>query len=272
MEKIKRALEKAKSEHGALSKPQTNRTHEHQGSIVQNVHEIKYTETRTVELAISDLQRNKILVGDTKSHISETYKVLRTHVLQKMKANNWSTLAITSPTEGCGKTLTSINLAISLAREVNHTVLLVDMDLRRPNIHKYFINGDGLGIADYLTSDTDLNKILVTPSIDRLVLLPGNKSLSNSSEMMSSPKMVRLVNELKTRYPNRFVIFDMPPLLSCDDMIAFSPYIDSVMLVIEEGVTRKEELKRSHELLRDGNVLGVVMNKSKADPSSMGYY
>ncbi|MET0045354.1 MAG: exopolysaccharide biosynthesis protein, partial [Candidatus Thiodiazotropha sp. 6PLUC3] len=94
----------------------------------------------------------------------------------------------------------------------------------------------------------------------------------NSSEMLSSPKIVQLVEELKNRYPNRIIIFDMPPLLSCDDMIVFSPYIDAVMMVVEEGVTRKDELKRSYELLEKTNVIGSVLNKSRDKSTVYGYY
>ncbi|MCU7878593.1 MAG: CpsD/CapB family tyrosine-protein kinase, partial [Candidatus Thiodiazotropha sp. (ex Lucinoma borealis)] len=214
----------------------------------------------------------RVILGDTNDSISDQYKVLRTHVLQRLKANQWNSLAVTSPNEGCGKTLTSINLAISLAREVNHSVLLVDMDLRRPSIQHYFFKEEQPGISEYLTEGMELSNILFNPSLERLVILPGNKPFANSSEMLSSPKMVQLVEDLKNRYPNRMVIFDMPPVLSCDDVIAFSPYIDAVMLVIEEGVTRKDEIKRTFELLGDSNILGTVLNKSKGNELAYGSY
>ncbi|MCU7862092.1 MAG: hypothetical protein KZQ86_20215 [Candidatus Thiodiazotropha sp. (ex Lucinoma kastoroae)] len=107
--------------------------------------------------------------------------------------------------------------------------------------------------------------------MERLVILPGNKPFANSSEMLSSPKMVQLVEELKNRYPNRIVIFDMPPLLSCDDMIAFSPYIDAVILVVEEGGTLKDELKRAFELLDRANIIGTVLNKSSDNNATYSY-
>jgi capsular exopolysaccharide synthesis family protein len=187
-------------------------------------------------------------------------------------ANQWNSLAITSPNEGCGKTLTSINLAINLAREVNHTVLLVDLDLRRPSIQSYFFEKKQPGISEYLDNDMELSEILFNPGIERLVILPGNKPFANSSEMLSSPKMVQLVKELKNRYPNRIVIFDMPPLLLCDDVIAFLPYIDAIMMVVEEGGTRKDDLKRAYELVKNENMIGTVINKSKEKRQSYGYY
>ncbi|MCG8012053.1 MAG: CpsD/CapB family tyrosine-protein kinase, partial [Candidatus Thiodiazotropha weberae] len=170
------------------------------------------------------------------------------------------------------KTLTAINLAISMAREVNHSVLLVDMDLRRPSVQDYFVDERLPGISEYLQNEKDLNEILFNPGLDRMVVLPGNKSIENSSEMLSSPKMVDLVTELKKRYPNRIVIFDLPPLLSCDDVIAFSPYIDALMLVVSEGETLKKDLVRSYELLSTRNIIGTVLNKSNEECSNSSYY
>jgi len=130
------------------------------------------------------------------------------------RANNWLSLAITSPAAGAGKSLTGVNLAISLAREVNQTVLLVDLDLKRPRIRQCFTDENLPGSSDYLLDDVPLHEILFNPGIERLVVLPGHKSLIQSSEMLSSPKMVNLVQEMKERYLSRIVILDMPPVLN----------------------------------------------------------
>jgi protein-tyrosine kinase len=268
MEKIKEALDRARKTRSVDLRANSEKPNRE--TLRNRSEEIVYTQTKSVPLLREELRNKRVITED--DSLADQYKVLRTQVIQRMKANNWKTLAITSPSEGCGKTLTSINLSISLARDVNHSVLLVDMDLRRPSIHTYFLSEENLGIKDYLIDDIGLNKILFNPELERLVILPGNASIANSSEMLSSPKMVQLVQELRSRYPNRLVIFDMPPLLSCDDMLAFTPYIDCVMLVVEEGVTRKDELKRSYELVENTNVLGVVINKSKELNSDFGYY
>jgi capsular exopolysaccharide synthesis family protein len=189
-----------------------------------------------------------------------------------MRTNGWKTLAVTSPGEGNGKTLTAINLAISLAREVNQTILLVDLDLRRPSLGPYFVDGPTRGLSDYLTEGADLEDLLIHPGIERLVILPGNHSFTQSSEMLSSPKMVQLVEELKTRYTDRLTLFDMPPLLAGDDVIAFLPYLDAVMLVIEEGKTTSDELTKAYQLLGEKNIMGTVLNKSEDASSGAGYY
>ena len=159
-----------------------------------------------------------------------------------------------------------------MARGVNHSVVLVDLDLRRPSIHSFFYTDQQPGISEYLLEGIELSDILFNPGIERLIVLPGNKFFTNSSEILTSPKVVQLVEELKTRYQNRIVIFDLPPLLSCDDVIAFSPYIDAILLVVEEGVTKKEELKRAYELLENTNIIGTVLNKSKDIVAAYGYY
>ncbi|MES9950280.1 MAG: CpsD/CapB family tyrosine-protein kinase [Candidatus Thiodiazotropha sp.] len=263
MEKIKQALDRAGVARAIEEKDIKRHTLLQHTSDSDEMSRIIYTTTKTFKISKDKLREQRVIASDSNDYITDQYKVLRTQVLQRLKTNHWNSLAVTSPNEGSGKTLTAINLAISLAKEVNHSVLLVDMDLRRPTIHNYFFYERQLGISEYLTGNNELSEILVNPGIDRLVILPGNESFANSSEMLSTPKMVRLVEELKSRYPNRIVIYDMPPLLSCDDMIAFAPYVDAVMLVVEDESTRKDELKRSFDLIKNYSVIGTVLNKSK---------
>ena len=267
MERIKQALDRARDQQqtatSGLRPPIQNKA----ADLKQG---ITYTETSVVPVTPTVLRNNRVVAANENNPIAASYKVLRTQVLQRLRVNKWNSLAITSPTEGCGKTLTAINLAISLAREVNHTVLLVDLDLRRPNLHTYFPDIPGLGISDYLLGDTELNNILINPGIERLVILPGHEAFSNSSETLSSPKMVQLVEELKTRYPSRIVLFDLPPVLSSDDVLAFAPYVDAALLVVEDHQTQKRELKRAVELLDAINILGTVLNK--ATESALPHY
>lgn len=200
------------------------------------------------------------------------YKVLRTHVLQRMRANHWKTLAITSPTQGNGKTVTAINLAITLARDLKHTVLLVDLDLRRPSLASFLFDEPVPGISDYITDDRPLEEMLINPGIERLTLLPGNHSFTHSSEILCSPKMIELVEELKGRYADRLVLFDTPPVLAGDDIMAFSPYVDALLLVVEEGRTSKQELLDAYALLDDTKILGTVLNKAEEGSAGAGYY
>ena len=156
--------------------------------------------------------------------------------------------------------------------EVTHTVLLVDLDLRKPSIHEYFGYQPEYGLGDYLIRDVPIQQILFTPSIERLVVLPGREVIQNSSEMLRSPKMVALVNELKHRYPDRLVVFDLPPILAADDALAFAPYTDAMLLVAETGGTSRDDLQKALEVLKSAPVIGTVLNKAYAPRGGYGYY
>lgn len=274
MERIKEALERAREQRSdPFARPAERtapaRKREHAPAAAPT--EIVYTQTRQLATDPDYLRANRV-ISSLNDPVGEPYKILRTKVLQRMRTNNWRSLAITSPTEGCGKTLTAINLAISIAREVNQTVLLADLDLKRPQVHRYLTSTDIPGISDYLVNDTPVSELLFNPKgIDRLVVLPGHASVTHSSEMLSSPRMVSLIGEMKSRYPSRMVLLDMPPVLACDDVLAFSPHVDAVLLVAVDGETDQEELARATALLDKMNLLGIVLNKS-ADRETSYYY
>jgi protein-tyrosine kinase len=226
--------------------------------------EINYTQTRTVGLYPGWLRQNHVLTAESPEAAVQAYKVLRTQVNQRMRANGWRTLGITSPRRGEGKTVTAINLAISLAMEPSHTVLLVDADLRQPSVHTYLGLEVDNGLREYLLGAMPVEQVLIHPMIRRMVVLPGSGPVPNSSELLVSPVMLSLVHELKRRYPSRHVIFDLPPVFGGDDVQAFAPYLDAMLLVAEEGKTSRDELARTAELIQgtNQNLMGTVLNRS----------
>ncbi len=223
---------------------------------------VTYTQTQVIKPVPEALRRNRVLGAHDAPAVRQAYKMLRTQVVQSLCARGWNSLLVTSPGMGEGKSLTAVNLAIALAREVNHTVLLVDLDLRRPAIARHFGYAPVFGLRDYLLDDIPLSEVLFNPDIERLVILPGGQPLDESSELLTAPKMMQLAQELKTRYDDRIVIYDMPPLLLADDVLAFAPQVNAALLVVEEGKTRKDELQRAMELLEGINVVGTVLNKT----------
>ena len=269
MERIRKALERAGQDRQSSGADTRFNPPPHTGTDLSTG--VRYTMTRMVEVPEQLLRDNRLITALPDHKFRDSYRMLRTRVLQTMRNNGWSSVAVTGPATGCGKTLTAINLAISLAMEVTHTVLLVDLDLRRPSIHKYFGDEPELGLSDYLQGDIPLHKILFSPSVERLVVLPGRNAVLNSAEMLRSPRMVALVNELKTRYPDRLVVFDLPPILAADDALAFSPYTDCFLMVAESGTTRKEDLEKSYQILKSTPLVGTVLNKSEAPSSGYGY-
>lgn len=225
---------------------------------------IHYTGTQRFSPDPVLLAKNRIIAQRDGDAVSNAFKMLRTQVLQSLRKHHCQTLGIISPGAGNGRTLTAINLAISIARDINHTALLVDLDMYKPSIAKNFGYEPDLGILDYFTSGVSLDRLLVNPDIERLVFLPGKENCLYSSEMLSSRHMANLVTELKQRYPERIVLFDLPPLLKYDDALAFVPHVDAVLLVVEDGKTPRQDLLRTLELLGDTNVVGVTLNKVKA--------
>lgn len=215
------------------------------------------------------LSRNRIISDEMDPSIRTSYKMLRTRVLQAMRANAWRSVAVTSPTQGDGKTITAINLAISLAGDVNYNVVLVDLDLRHSSTATYLALEGKYGVSDCLQNKAPLEKALIRPDIDRLMVLPNFHVVTNSSELLSSPGMHDLANVLVSN-PNRIVIYDMPPLLSADDMLAFEPYTDAILFVVAEGKTSRTDVIKSRELFENLNIIGTVLNHS--DERTASYY
>ena len=275
MERIKKAVEIARAEResaGATSQVSAQTSTDPSVTSASDVDEkdIEYSQTRVTQLDSRLLRENKVIFGDADREGLTAYKMLRTQVLQRMVAKGWNAMAITSPATDDGKTLTAVNLAISLARELHHTVLLVDLDLRKPSVHQYFGFEPQKGIDDYLLNGVALNEVLVNPGVERLVLLPVRQSIENSSELLASPAMGRLVQELKLRYPSRMVLFDLPPILASDDALSFSPHVDALLLVLRDAKTTRTELEHALEILQDVPILGTVLNDSSEKIST--YY
>jgi len=120
------------------------------------------------------------------------------------------------------------------------------------------------GLLDYLHSDVSVEELLVNPGVDRLVVLPGKHTTNVSSDFLSLPKMSSLVEELKNRYQSRIILFDLPPLLNTDDAVLFMHHFDAALLVIEDGKTTPEEVRRSLDILDETNLAGMVLNKSRS--------
>lgn len=238
---INKALEKAKSLHRQKVKPDPALSPASPPPLPLGAEvtgfteisgEIHYTSTRTVTVDMDRLRRNRLMAPGSDEILGEAYKLLRTHILQRTKRESRNTLMVTGPLPNEGKTLTTINLAIAMSREVGQTVLLADGDLRHPSVHRYLDLPSGPGLVEYLTSGYPIAKSLVHPEgLANLVVLPAGRSTTRSVELLSSPLMVDLVRELKHFYPDRYVLFDLPPMLYADPL-AFAPLVDGIILVV----------------------------------------
>jgi exopolysaccharide/PEP-CTERM locus tyrosine autokinase len=229
---------------------------------------ICYSATKTVPVDHEVLKRHRLIAWETGGPIVEEYKLVRIHILQRTKAESRNTLMVTGALPDEGKTLTAINLAISMSQELDQTVLLVDADLRSPSVHQYFGLPQGLGLVDYLKYGTPIPELLVHPrGLAKLVLLLGGQPVTEAAELINSQQMAELVHELKHCYQDRYVLFDLPPILSYADGLAFSRLVDGIVLVVEAGRTPREKISQCLELLKDLPVLGLILNKADNLPS-----
>ena len=227
-------------------------------------HPPDYSESACVIADPQHLVKNKCVCIGKSSPVVDAYKVLRTKIDQVAKTKGWKTIMVTSPRPREGKTLTAINLALSFAKAYNQTVLLVDCDLQHQWIHRLFGIEGVSGLMDHLEKDVPLKDIIVWPGIEKITFISGGTwEAANSAEILGSPKMAHLVQELKTRYADRYVLFDTPPVLGSADALSLAPMIDCILLVVEQGRTAMRDIEQALEVIPKEKFLGFAMNRSR---------
>lgn len=229
---------------------------------------------RSLALDPQTLEHGRIISHLNDEGARRAYKILRTRVLRRLQTNQWNAFAVTGVSPGEGKTLTAINLALALAQDINTWVFLIDLDLERPRIAEYLgIGGAGAkGLSDYLDGRADLEDIAYSPGIvERLAVIPNFEHMPQSSELLTSPRMLELMQALEAETPRRIVIADMPPILAADHVLAFAPQVDGVLLVVGEGTTERDALRSAKEVLAEMNLVGVVLNRA-SERNEYAYY
>lgn len=260
MSKIEEALEKAFKLREMPAAPKINKA-----------------KTVSARAPLNELNTHIVTLTDPGSPVAEEYRRLKSMIIRETKSDFLNTIMITSAVEGEGKTLTSINTAVTMAQEIDHNILLIDADLRKPMVCEYLGIEYKYGLSDYLVGDFDLSDVLVRTGIGNLVVLPAGKIPDNPVELISSQKMKNLIKELKQRYMDRYIIIDTPPLLSFAEAISIGSFVDGIVFVIKNGKAQKKAIDNALNLLKNLNVLGIVFNSvSSANEdeyaSRYGYY
>lgn len=201
------------------------------------------------------LAHNLVICPGAPSGVVSAYNLLRTEALKRLRQNHWNTVAVTSPSRVSGNTLTAFNLAISMARDFGQSVLLVELNLVTPSFHRILGLGQRQGVADYLLHDASLSEILLDIGVERLAVIPAGSPVANSSELLSSPRMAQFVEEIRGRHGRLIALFDLPSVLAVDAAAAFSPLVDCALLVIEEGETRVDDVRRALRHLEATKIL-----------------
>lgn len=218
---------------------------------------------------------NRLLVAATEPHstVAEEYRKLKTLILKMTRGEAFlNTLLVTSAVAGEGKSLTALNLALSLAQEHDHTVLLIDADLRRPSIHRYLGIDPPRGLADCLLDGVDPGEVIIRTGWGNLMVIPAGRSIPNPVELFSSQKMETLLAELKFRYPDRYVLIDSPPAVPFAEVQTLAHLVDGVLYVVKERLASADDIAQGIELLRDSNLLGIVYNDSITALAESSYH
>lgn len=209
---------------------------------------------------------NRIIVAETASgdfrSATARYRMLRTRLLQRARSSGWTTIGITSPGPGEGKTVTAINLAISIAREGNNRVFLLDVDMRNPSVCRYLGISPARELTDYFQGRCGADDVLFTPGIDNLVVAGSLVAIPDASEVLSTPRLDDLLATVQRRASNALVVLDLPPVVNTDDALIVAPRVDAMVLVVSESRTRRDSLGTAMGLLADFTLAGVVLNQS----------
>jgi protein-tyrosine kinase len=220
--------------------------------------------TRVIEIDPLHLENERILPPGAAGMHGGPYKMLRTQVVRRLDRLSVNSLAVVGTASDTGKTLTAINLAIAIAADPERNALLIDLDLRRPSIHRRFGVEPSVGIDDCLRRATPLPEAMVRlGGYERLVILPAREHSLDSSELLSTRRTEEMIVEMRNRYRDRILVFDLPPVLQADDALAFARHAQAALIVVGEGRTRRDDLLRTIELLHDVPIIGTVLNGSR---------
>ena len=198
------------------------------------------------------------------------FKMLRTKLLFPVSGKPARSIMITSALPGEGKSLVSANLAVCIAQSINQHVLLIDADIRRSSIHRYFGFVDVPGLSEHLSNGIPLSDLLLKTEVEKLAVLPGGSPTHNPSELLSSERMQKLLEEVKARYKDRYIILDSPPPKLTAETEAMARLVDGIILVVKYGTTPRDLVADVVDIVGRDKILGVIFNWF--DTSTLSYY
>jgi Mrp family chromosome partitioning ATPase len=212
------------------------------------------------------------IISNEHDPVLSSYRVLRTRVLQKMEEEGWKTIAVVSPNSGAGKTVTAINLSIAIGSKQGSRVALVDLDFYRPSISKYLGIAEIPSVLDFFEGGKSLRDVTVRPDLPEMLLIGNERVSRRGAEHLTSARAGELIDRCLNEFGAKVVVFDISPLLGCDDAIAFLPKVDCVLLIAASGNTRVVDLKEARRLLANTKIVGTVLNKAPAVFGEKPYY
>ncbi len=235
------------------------------------------------QLGEIDLNRLRAMGAVTpdsgRSKVAEEYRLIKRPLLANAfghggveRVQNGNLIMVTSSLPGEGKTFTAINLAISMATELEHTVLLIDADVSKASVVRYLGLKAKRGLIDVLQdSELPLSDVLIKTNIDKLSVLPAGESISHATELLASSSMKNFVQDIANRYPDRIVIFDCPPLLATSEASVLATYMGQIVFVVEAEHTPQDAITDALAHLAGCEHVGIVLNKFVSGGSAGDY-
>ena len=229
-----------------------------------------------LEVDTSIAETHRVLLPGThvgeNTHAAASYRMLRTRLLHRLRGNNWRSMALTSPGAGEGKSLTSLNLALSIARDKTTDVFLLDLDMRNPSICAYLGVRPRHELVRYFSGEGAPADVFFTIGVDNLTLAGHMTATDQASELLTNGRLEELLAYIHSISANAVVLIDLPPLLVTDEALLVAPKVDATALVVTEGRTRRDSLVRARQLLADYTFAGVVLNRSTENFGADSYY
>jgi len=227
---------------------------------------VQFEPLATVQLSEEACARHRILVSDDQQRefpqADAAYRLIRSKVRQRLQRGGWSTFAVSSPRQNDGKTVTTLNLAMSIAREKQRPVYVLDLDMRNPSVGRYLGLDKCRSITDYFAGDAEPADVLYQTSLPYLCVAGARQKMDGASELLAGPRFESLLGHIRARSPDAIVIMDLPPVNVTDEALVVAPRVDAILVVVSEGSTQRDDLARALSALSDFPVVGVVVNRS----------
>ena len=217
-------------------------------------------------------RNNRVLLGDTAERdasATAAYRILRTRLLHRARTERWTSIAITSACANDGRTLTAINLALSMAREKSREIVLLDLDMRNPSVCRVLGVHPPYDLGMHLAKGEGERELFFSVGSDNLLIAGSSSSTGRASELLSSSRFDDLLGTIRTGTVNPVILIDLPPVLLTDDALVVAPKVDAVLVVASQGVTNRADLSKALQLLSEFPIAGVVLNR--AEDAGPGY-
>jgi capsular exopolysaccharide synthesis family protein len=226
------------------------------------------------EISATACEQNRVLLLDSQLRefpaADAAYRLLRSRLSNRIKRNNWFSLAIASPSQSDGKSLTAVNLAVSVAREKQKPVYLIDLDMRNPSVCRFLGIRDIRALPEYLLGQAKPDNVLYETSFPNLIVAGALTPTDSPSELLAGPKFSELLSHIRLRSPDAMVIIDLPPVNVTDEALLVGPRVDAFLVVVSEGKTERTQLAQALGALGEFTVAGVVINQS-SESHTVGY-